>query len=116
MEKTIRSCVEKILDTKYLNPYITHFSEKDMKDQYISNKGSADEQRSLEGIIVGVKDNFNLKHSRCTAGSHMLKEYVSPYDATVIRKLRDLGCVFSGKTNLDEFAMGTTSQYSGFDI
>lgn len=68
----------------------------------------------LAGVVMAIKDIILVEGAKCTGASKILENYVAPYDATVIKKLKAEGAVFLGKANCDEFAMGSSNENSAF--
>ncbi len=103
-------------EDKKLSAFITitedlALSQAKKIDEMISKEK---EMPILAGIPCAIKDNILVKEIKCTAGSKILGNYIAPYDATVIKKLKERGVVILGKTNLDEFAMGSSTENSAF--
>ena len=97
--------------------YITVTEDEALKNaekaQEIIDKGEA---KALTGIPLAIKDNICTDGIRTTCASKMLENFVPPYDAVAVKKLEEAGMIILGKTNMDEFAMGSTSETSAFGI
>lgn len=118
-EELVKSHLEKIeaMD-KDLNAFISVNSENALQaarkvDKKIKN---GEEVGLLAGIPIGIKDNIMTKDLRTTCGSRMLEDFVPPFDATVIKRIREEDGIIIGKTNMDEFAMGGSTETSYFGI
>jgi aspartyl-tRNA(Asn)/glutamyl-tRNA(Gln) amidotransferase subunit A len=101
---------------KEINAFITVFDKQAIKqaeeiDELIS-KGKT--LPVLGGVSIAIKDNMLVEGQRCTAGSKILDNYIAPYNATVVKKIKEQGGIILGKTNLDEFAMGASGEYSAY--
>ncbi|MDP3763606.1 MAG: amidase, partial [bacterium] len=96
-------------DNPKLNAYLSVFSDDEIRNLKLEIRNSP-----LFGVPCAVKDNILIEGTIATAGSKILQNYTATYDATVIQKLKKVGATFLGKANLDEFAMGTTTENSAF--
>lgn len=115
-----QACLKNVYEkNSSLNAYLEVFA--DVEDQACAadvrrrtEKEEGIESHPLLGIPLAIKDNILIEGRRASAASKMLEHYTASYDATVIRKLKDAGIVFVGRTNMDEFAMGGSGENSAF--
>ncbi len=107
--------IARINKHKALNAYISVFEKEALEQSAILDKqGFTKDDPLLKGIPVSLKDIFMTKGTKTTCASKMLEEYVAPYDATVTKRLKEKGSIVLGKTNMDEFAMGSSNEHSYF--
>ena len=101
---------------KDVGAFVTITSEEALKkaEEIEQKVNSGEIKGSLAGIPIGIKDNINVKGTKTTCSSKMLENFVSPYNATVVEKLNDENLISLGKLNMDEFAMGGSTEYSAF--
>jgi aspartyl-tRNA(Asn)/glutamyl-tRNA(Gln) amidotransferase subunit A len=91
-------------------------------EQVLADAANADKQRKagnvgrLAGIPIAIKDNLNVIGQPCTCASKLLKGYESPYDATAVARLKAAGMIPCGRTNMDEFAMGSSTEHSAYGL
>ena len=113
--EAVSASLDSMAAQRELNVFITETPDEARAQAEASDKRiAAGEALPLDGIAMAVKDNYCTNGVRTTAGSRMLENFVPTYDATVIRRLREAGAVILGKANMDEFAMGSSTETSYF--
>ncbi|MFA6472667.1 MAG: amidase, partial [Candidatus Latescibacterota bacterium] len=116
-EDAARSVLDRIEQTEpHIHAYITVMGEKALyRAREIDRRRiHGGEIGPLGGVPLAIKDSIVIAGTRTTAGSKILENYIPPYNAHVIEKLISAGAVFVGKTNTDEFTMGSTCETSWF--
>src|SRR5258705_709875 len=111
------ACLDRIAT---VNPTLNAFNLVDA-ERALSRAEAVDRRRAegralgpLAGVPIALKDNMNVRGMRTTASSRILEHFVPPYDATVVQRLENAGAIIVGKTNCDEFAMGSSTENSAF--
>ncbi|MEX2014072.1 MAG: Asp-tRNA(Asn)/Glu-tRNA(Gln) amidotransferase subunit GatA, partial [Parcubacteria group bacterium] len=96
----------------YLEVFDDALTQADLADEKIKNG----EYLPLLGIPIAIKDNMLMEGKRSTAGSKILEGFVSPSDSTAVKKLKEAGAIILGRTNMDEFAMGSSTESSAYGV
>ena len=116
-EEVTKAYLERIKETdEKIHAYLSILEDDAINAAQIADKGFKKNNISspLQGIPIAIKDLLCMKGTKTTAGSKILENFVSPYDATVVTKLKNAGSVILGKLNMDEFAMGSSCEHSAF--
>jgi len=115
-EETVRDCLDRIESgNEKLNALLGTFDDAIERARGMDERRAAGEDIGpLGGVPVILKDNILVKGERCTAGSRILENYDAAYDSTVTKRLRAAGAVLIGRSNCDEFAMGSSTENSHF--
>ncbi|MEI7694838.1 MAG: Asp-tRNA(Asn)/Glu-tRNA(Gln) amidotransferase subunit GatA [Chlorobium sp.] len=115
-EEVVRFYLERIDQSRNDNIYITVFHEQALERARLLDRKFSDGGRmgKLFGMPMAIKDNIAIKGSRLTCASKILEKYESVYDATSVLRLEAEDAIFLGKTNMDEFAMGSSNENSAF--
>ena len=111
-KEIVQEVYKLINENSYLNAFITLNEDSSLKKAENFDNNPSDS--SLAGIPIAQKDLFCSKNLRTTCGSKILDNFIPPYSATVIDNLEKAGCISIGKTNMDEFAMGSSNETSYF--
>jgi len=99
-----------------LNAYLEVYDDVLEQAEVADDRIAKGESHSLLGIPIAIKDNILIKGRHATSASKILENYIASYDATVIEKLKKEGAVFLGRTNIDEFALGGSTENSAFGV
>ena len=97
-----------------LNAYLEVFADAREQAKKADERRAAGESHPLLGIPLAIKDNILIEGRTASAASKILENYFATYDATVIKKLKEAGVVFLGRTNMDEFALGSSTENSAY--
>jgi aspartyl-tRNA(Asn)/glutamyl-tRNA(Gln) amidotransferase subunit A len=113
--KLVEHYLQQIDSHQNLNAFLQIFQEDALsRAKQIDEKIKSGDAGVLAGLVIAIKDNLAIKNKFVTCGSQILKNFKSPYNATVVQQLLDEDAIIIGKTNMDEFAMGSSNENSSF--
>ncbi len=116
-EEIVKSYFDRIKEKdEQVKAYVSTLEESAIKKakEIDEKRANGEKLGKFAGIPIGIKDNMCIKGTKTTCSSKMLENFESPYNATVIEKLNDENMIYLGKLNMDEFAMGGSTEYSAF--
>ena len=116
-EEIVQAYIDRINDKeKDVKAFVTTLCDEALKEakEIDEKRKNGEKLSSLAGIPIGIKDNMCTKGVKTTCSSRMLENFVAPYNATVVEKLNEENLIDLGKLNMDEFAMGASTEYSYF--
>ncbi len=112
-----RACLKEIeIKNTSLNAYLEVFDDIEAQAKEADERRGRGGDHALLGVPLAIKDNILIEGRRASAASKMLEHYTAAYDSTVVQKLKSAGAVFLGRTNMDEFALGGSTENSAYGV
>lgn len=116
-EEVVETYLKAIEKGKYLNAFLSVYSDWALeRARLVDRKIAAGKAGPLAGMVIGIKDQICIKDRPVSCSSKLLEKFVSPYSATVIEKLLAADAIIIGRTNMDEFGMGSSTENSAFGV
>ena len=114
-KELVQSYLKRIDERKNLNAFLETFVDEALKQaEEIDAKIKSGKEGKLAGMVIAIKDNISYKGQKVSASSNILEGYTSIYNSTVVERLLDADAIIIGRTNCDEFAMGSSNENSAF--
>ncbi|MFC1483028.1 Asp-tRNA(Asn)/Glu-tRNA(Gln) amidotransferase subunit GatA [Candidatus Margulisiibacteriota bacterium] len=116
--KEVVSAYFEVIDKKEkdVGAFLDIYKEESLKAAESFDSKNGKRKSVFDGVPVAIKDNMNITGKKTTCASKILENYTAPYNATVVEKLKNVGAIIVGKTNLDEFAMGSSCENSALKV
>ena len=117
LKNEVKIYLDNIKNQSDLNAFLQIYESEALEQaEIIDNKIKEGSAGKLAGLVIAIKDVICIKDKIVTCGSKILENFISLYDATVIKKLKENDALIIGKTNMDEFAMGSSNENSAYGI